>query len=122
MNSLRLIVPVLAAALGCIEAFVDVPIGPVNVTIALPVQAVPAALLDTNGALRRLACSAAAPCPLSPLAPAHSLPFQHTLLLLLLLLREPGLAQPGGDTIAMGEQHARQFVPVGDVDVEGRLA
>ena len=63
MNSLRLIVPVLAAALGCIEAFVDVPIGPVNVTIALPVQAVPAALLDTNGALRRLACSAAAPCP-----------------------------------------------------------
>ena len=36
--------------------------------------------------------------------------------------REPRLAQPGRHPVAMGEQHARQFLPVADVDVEGRLA
>ena len=63
MNSHRFIVPMLAAALCCIEAFLDVPIGPVAVTIALPVQAVPPALIGTNGSLRRLACITAAQCP-----------------------------------------------------------
>ncbi|MDO9018208.1 MAG: hypothetical protein Q8S73_14480 [Deltaproteobacteria bacterium] len=59
----RLVVPFLLVALGCVEAYVDVPVGPVTVAVSLPVQGIPAALLAPDGTLRRVACSAASPCP-----------------------------------------------------------
>lgn len=63
MNILRPALPALLAVLGCVDAYVALPIGPITATVTLPVQSVPAALLTADGALRTLACSAAAPCP-----------------------------------------------------------
>ncbi len=63
MNILRPMVLALVAALGCVDAFVALPIGPINATVTLPVQAVPQVLLGSDGALQRIACGAASPCP-----------------------------------------------------------
>ncbi len=63
MNIPRPLVPALAALLGCVDAFVALPIGPVNATFTLPVQAVPASLLAADATLRRVPCDVANPCP-----------------------------------------------------------
>jgi hypothetical protein len=63
MSNRRPVLPLLALALSCVDAVIDLPVGPHTATAQLPVREVPAQLLDANGALRRLQCDAATPCP-----------------------------------------------------------
>jgi hypothetical protein len=65
-------IPALFGLLGCVDAFVAIPIGPISTTVALPVQGVPAALIAADGTLRAVACGAASPCP-QPAAAAVTL-------------------------------------------------
>jgi len=59
----RPLLPLLALSLGCVDAVVDLPVGPHTATAQLPVREVPAQLLDASGALRRVSCGDAPPCP-----------------------------------------------------------
>lgn len=59
----RPLLPLLALSLGCVDAVVDLPVGPHAGAAQLPVREVPAQLLDASGALRRVSCGDATPCP-----------------------------------------------------------
>lgn len=60
----RRLAAALLLALGCSpDASVDVPVGPIESTVALPVAAVPAALLDAERRIVAVSCDVATPCP-----------------------------------------------------------
>ncbi len=63
MNVSRPLLLALAVAASCVDAFVDLPVGPYAGEVALPVASVPAALLDGANALRRVPCADASACP-----------------------------------------------------------
>lgn len=63
----RPLVAALLLAMGCNpDAKVDIPIGPIQETVTIPVGSVPSALLDGERRVVSVACGAATPCPSPP--------------------------------------------------------
>ena len=63
MQLLRPIALALLASVACVDAFVNLPVGPIAMSVAVPVGEVPSSLLEADGTVRTIACSDASPCP-----------------------------------------------------------
>lgn len=63
MQLLRPIALALFASVACVDAFVNLPIGPISLSVAVPVGSVPSSLLEADGTVRTIACGDSNPCP-----------------------------------------------------------
>lgn len=63
MHLLRPVALSLLAPFACIDAHVNFPVGPIEMSVDLPVDTIPASLRQQDGTLRRVSCSGSVPCP-----------------------------------------------------------